>query len=69
MVVRLPDKSEPLGGTKMSMIRWMCGFTLKERKKSAELLVVEPVDFAIRKCWSRWIGHVECKDDGDCIKR
>jgi len=49
MVVRLPDKSEALGGTKMSMVRWMCGFTLKERKKSAELLVVEPVDFAIRK--------------------
>jgi len=35
----------------MSMIRWICGFTLKERKKSAEikeLLVLEPVTLVIK---------------------
>jgi len=29
--------------TEMSMIRWMCGVILNERKKSEELLGLEPV--------------------------
>jgi len=36
----------------MSMIRWMCGFTLKERMKNSELrklLRLEPVSLVIKK--------------------
>jgi len=46
------------------MIRWMCGFMLKERKKNTELielLGLEPDSLVIRL---KWFGHVEHKDDG-----
>ena len=41
-----------LNRTEMSMIRWMCGVMLNERKKSEELrelLGLEPVHFMIKK--------------------
>ena len=55
----------------MSIIRWMCGFTLKERKKNTqlrELLGLEPVRLVIKRGRLRWFGHVERKDDGDWVK-
>ena len=54
--------------TEMSMIRWMCGIKLNERKKSEELrelLGLEPVSLMIKKSRLRWFGHVERKDDND----
>ena len=54
--------------TEMSMIRWMCGVKLNERKKSEELrelLGLEPVSLVIKKSRLRWFGHVERKDDND----
>jgi len=54
----------------MSMIRWMCGVKLNERKKSEELrelLGLEPVSLMIKKSKLRWFGHVECKDN-DWVK-
>ena len=53
------------------MIRWMCVFTLKQRKKNAELrklLGVEPISLVIKKGKLRWFGNVECKADTDWIK-
>ena len=40
-----------LDRNEMSMIRWMFGFTLKERKKKElrELLGLEPVSFVIKR--------------------
>ena len=58
--------------TEMSMIRWMCGVKLNERKKSEELrevLGLEPVSLIIKKSRLRWFGHVERKDDNDWVKR
>jgi len=46
----------------MSMIRWMCGVKLNERKKSEELrelFGLEPVSLMIKKSRLRWFGHVE----------
>ena len=46
-----------LDRTEMSMIRWMCGLTLKERKKNAELRELfgwEPVSLVIKKGSLRW---------------
>ena len=54
--------------TEMSMIRWMCGVKLNERKKSEELrelLGLETVSLMIKKSRLRWLGHVERKDDND----
>ena len=58
--------------TEMSMIRWMFGVKLKERKKSEEvreLLGLEPVSLMIKKSRLRWCGHVKRKDDNDWVKR
>jgi len=51
--------------TEMSMIRWMCGVKLNERKKSEELrelLGLETVSLMIKKSRLRWFGHVEGHD-------
>jgi len=51
-----------LNRTEMSMIRWMYGVKLNERKKSEELrelLGLEPVSLMIKKSRLRWFGHVE----------
>ena len=60
-----------LNRTEMSMIRWMCGVKLNERKKSelGELLGSEPVSLMIKKRTLRRFGHVERKDDNDWVKR
>jgi len=58
--------------TERSMIRWMCGVKLNERKKSeelGELLGLEPVRLMIKKSRLRWFGHVERKDDNDWVRR
>jgi len=58
--------------TEMSMIRWMCGVKLNERKKNEELrelLGLEPVSFMIKKSRLRWFGYVDRKDDNDWVKR
>ena len=55
--------------TEMSMIRWMCGVKLNERKKSEELLGLVPVSLMIKKSRLRWFGLVERKDDNDWVKQ
>jgi len=61
-----------LNRTEMSIIRWMCGVKLNERKKNEELrelLGLEPVSLMIKKSRLRWLGDVERKDDNDWVKR
>jgi len=58
--------------TEISMIRWMCGVKLNQRKKSEELkelLGLEPTSLMIKKSSLRWFGHVERTDDNDWVKR
>jgi len=58
--------------TEISMIRWMCGVKLNERKKSEELrelFRLVQVSLMIKKSRLRWFGHVEQKDDNDWVKR
>jgi len=53
-----------------NMISWMCGSTLKERKKNTqlrELLGLEPVHLVIMRGSLKWFGHVECNDSGDWV--
>ena len=47
----------------------MCGVKLNERKKSGELVGLEPVSLMIEKSRLRWFGHVEWKDDNDWVRR
>ena len=57
-----------VNSTEMRMIRWMCGVKLNERKKSEELLGLEPVSLMTKKSRLRLFGHVERKDDNDWVK-
>ena len=50
----------------MSMIRWMCGITLKDRRTNEELkrlVGVEPITTFIRGGRLRWYGHVMRKSE------
>lgn len=52
----------------MSMIRWMRGFMLKEKKENAKLEELGIGNSVlVKKPRLRWLGHVECKDDSDWI--
>ena len=61
-----------MDGTEMRMIRWMCGgVSPKERQPSAELgrhLGVEATGDVMRRCRLMWHGHVERKDDANCVE-
>ena len=60
-----------LDGNEMSMLRWMCGFNLKNKKNTEirGLLGLDPVSLTIKRGRLRWFGHVERKDDADWLKR
>jgi len=48
-----------LDRNEMSLMRWMCGFNLKERKQNMEvreLLGLEPVSLWIRRSRLQWFG-------------
>jgi len=54
--------------SEIHMLRWICGFGLKDSKKNTkvkELLGLEPVSMSITRRSLRWFGRVECKYDSD----
>ena len=56
----------------ISMVRWMCGVTLKDRKNTEELqsrLGVEGIAVVIRRGRLRWFGHIERKDKEDWLSK
>ena len=65
------DHEAKLHGNEMNMLRWMCGFNLKDNKKNTEvreLLRLDLVSLTIKRSRLQWFGH-ECKDDADWLKR
>ena len=55
------------------MVRWMCGVSLKDRKRSVDLyslLGVQSVADVVRHGRLRWFGHLERRnvDDWACRK-
>ena len=55
---------QSLERTERMMVRWMCGVSLNDRKRSADLcslLGEQSVDEVVRRGRLRWIGHVERK--------
>src|SRR5258706_301013 len=52
------------------MVRLMCGVTLRDRKRSEELLSrlgIERISEVVRRGRLRWYGHVERKDPIDWV--
>ena len=59
---------QSLERTERMMVRWMCGVSLKDRKRSVDLyslLGVQSVDEVVRQGRLRWFGHVEGKSGDD----
>ena len=52
------------------MVRWMCGVSLKDRKRSVDLyslLSVHSVNEVVRRGRLRWFRHVERKSGNDWV--
>ena len=52
------------------MVRWKCGVSLKDRKRSevlCSLLGVQSVAEVVRRGRLRWLGQVECKSGDDWV--
>ena len=66
------DDMQRLVRTENSMIRWMAGVTLKDRKTSEELrdrLGIVSVERVVSRGRLRWYGHVERKKDDDWVSK
>src|SRR6266516_6433519 len=66
------DDMQRLVRTENSMVRWMSGVTLKDRRTSEVLrhgLGIESVDSVVSRGRLRWFGHVECKEDKDWVSK
>src|SRR6266516_3643895 len=66
------DDMQRLVRTENSMVRWMSGVTLKDRRTSEELrhgLGIEGVDSVVSCGRLRWFGHVERKEADDWVSK
>ena len=58
--------------TERMMVRWMCGVTLKDRKRSEDLLEqlgIKSVAEVVRRNRLRWFGHVERMRAGNWVSQ
>ena len=56
--------------TERMMVRWMCGVSLRDRKRSVDLYIllgVQSVTEVVRQGRLRWFGHVERKSEDDWV--
>ena len=53
--------------TERSMVRAMCGVSLKDRKWSIDLIFKEAIDHLAMENSVRWYGHVLRREDGRCL--
>ena len=63
------ENLQSLGAERM-MVRWMCGVSLKDRKRSEvlySLVGVQNMAVVVRRGRLRWFGHVECNNGDDWV--
>ena len=66
------EQLQQLERTERMMVRWMCGVSLKDRKRSQELLDcvdIFGVSERVRLGRLRWFGHVERKGADDWVSK
>ena len=62
------ENLQSLGRAEHIMVRWMCGVSLKDKKRSEvlySLLGVQSVAEVVKRGKLRWFGHAECKNEDD----
>jgi len=65
-------EEELLERTEMRMLRWILGVSLKDRKRNEDIrrtVGVACITDKIREARLRWYGHVQRREDGNCVKR
>ena len=58
--------------TKMRMLRWIIGLTLRDKKRNDDIcriLRVACVLDKVREARLRWFGHVQRREEEDCVRR
>jgi len=58
--------------TEMRMLRWILGVSLKDRKRNEDIrrtVGVASIMDKIREARLRWYGHVQRREDGNCVMR
>ena len=56
----------------MKMLRWILGFTLKDKKMNDDIpriLGVACITDKVREARLRWFGHVQRREEEDCVRR
>ena len=64
------ENLQSLMRTERMMVRWMCGVSLKDRKRGVDLyshLEIESVAEVVRRGRLRWFGPVERKSGDDWV--
>ena len=65
-------EEERLERTGMRMLRWILGVTLRDRKRNDDIrriLGVACITDKVREARLRWYGHVQRREEDDCVKR
>ena len=65
-------EEERLERTEMRMLRWIPGLTLRDRKRSDDIrriLGVACITDKVREARLRWYGHLQRREEDDCVKR
>ena len=65
-------EEERLERTEMRMLRWILGLTLRDKKRNDDIRRILGVACITNKIWEarlRWFGHVQCREEEDCVRR
>ena len=65
-------EEERLERTEMRMLRWILGLTLRDKKRNVDIrhiLGVACITDKIREARLRWFGHVQRREEEDCVNR
>ena len=66
------EESQRLHRNEMSMIRWMCGVTTRNRYPCEELRArvgVKPIVDVMHQRRLHWFGHIERREDNSWLKK
>jgi len=69
--LRRPEE-ERLERTEMRMLRWILSLTLRDRKRNNDIcriLGVACITDKVREARLRWYGHIQRREEDECVKR